>query len=613
MYGDFFNKLKRYGNNWKLLTFRKFFYLPHVLTAREKRFFAALAIVGIASGIAFFGRIWYAVTVAAPQTGGIYTEGIVKGPRAVNPVFALTDADRDLSRLVFSGLLAYDGDGALKMDLAESYEISEDAKSYTVTLKKNVRWHDGQPLDADDVVFTIQTIQNPAFKSPLRPNWQGVQVEKLDRFTLRFTLHTPYAPFIESLAVGIIPKHIWEKVPPEQTSLNEFNLKPIGSGPYQYDSLKQQTDGTLIWYRLTRNPHYHQTGPYIGAIVFYFFPTEDDLIGAWRRGDIDGFGPVTSTRIPELSRQNLSEQPLSRAGSVILPIRVPRIFGIFLNQNKSETLADRRVRQAILHALDKKEIAQNAVSGGAASLDTVLPWLSDNRESSDSEPTYNPDEAKQLLAAAGWMDQDGDGIREKTTPAPKSQKTIIVKGKKQIVTTPASKELIPLRLTLTTSDWPDLIQTAEKIKEMLREVGIDVEIRKKSFADLESSVIRPRNFEMLLFGQVYGYEPDPFAFWHSSQIKDPGLNVALYTNRKADQLLEDARGTSDPAERNEKLKKFSDIVLEDTPAIFLFSQLYFYLLPVNMQGVHISKISLPANRFADVNEWHLKTKRVFKR
>lgn len=602
MYSDLFNKLRRYWNNWKLLTFRKFFYLPHILTSREKRFFALLIATGIISGLLFFSRIFYAVTLPMPKTGGTYTEGILKEPRAINPILAVSDADRDLSRLLFSGLLSYDGTGGIKPDLAESYEISSDAKSYTVMLKKNIVWHDGQPLDADDVVFTVQTIQNPALKSPLRANWQGVQVEKLDRFTLRFTLHTPYAPFIESLTVGILPKHIWEKVPPEQASFNEFNLKPVGSGPYQYDSLKQQADGTLAWYQLTRNPHYYKTGPYINTIVFYFFLTEDDMIGAWRRGDIDGFGPVTPSRIPELSRKD----------STVLPIRVPRLFGIFFNQNKSKTLADRRVRQAILHALNKKEIAESAVSGGATPLDTVLPWLVDDSTASTSELAYNPDAARQLLAQAGWIDRNEDGIREKQVPAPaaKNQKTTTAKNK--TTTTPAT-ESIPLRLTLTTSDWPDLLQTAEKIKEMLAAVGIDVQIEKKTFAELESSVIRPRNFEMLLFGQVYGYEPDPFAFWHSSQIKDPGLNVALYANRQADRLLEEARETSDPAARNEKLKKFSDIVLQDTPAVFLFSQLYFYLIPANMHGVHLTKISLPANRFADVNDWYLKTKRVFRR
>ncbi|MBI3442745.1 MAG: peptide ABC transporter substrate-binding protein [Candidatus Sungbacteria bacterium] len=603
----FFNRLARYWNNWKLLTFRKFFYLPHIVTTREKRFFAALALISIASGATFFGRIFYAVTNPAPKIGGTYAEGILKEPRAINPVLAVSDADRDLSRLVFSGLLAYDGNGALKTDLAERYEISEDAKSYTVTLKKNSVWHDGQPLDADDVIFTIQTIQNPAFKSPLRPNWQGVQIEKLDRFTLRFTLRAPYAPFIENLTVGIIPKHVWEKVSPEQAGLNEFNLKPVGSGPFQYDSLKQQPDGTLIWYQLTRNPRYYGTGPYISTVVFYFFPTEDDLIGAWRRGDIDGFGPVTPARIPELSRKN----------SVVLQIQVPRLFGIFFNDSKSKVLADRRVRQAILHALNKKEIAQTAVSGGATPLDSPLPWLGEETAVS-SELSYNPDEAKQLLTQAGWVDQNGDGIREKKALlSSRNQKTTGAKNKKTLPSGQpagaASKDPSVLRLTLTTSDWPDLLQTAEKIKEMLAKVGMEVQIEKKSFADLETTVIRPRNFEMLLFGQVYGYEPDPFAFWHSSQVKDPGLNVALYANRKADRLLEEARQTSNPAERNDILRQFSAIVSQDVPAVFLFSQLYFYLIPANIQGVNITKISLPANRFADISEWYLKTKRVLKR
>lgn len=606
MYSDLLNKLRRCWHNWKLLTFRKFFYLPHVLTSGEKRLFAALILTAIASGSFFFGRIWYAITEAAPKVGGTYTEGILKEPRTINPILAVTDADRDIGRLVFSALLSYDGNGNIKTDLAERYEISEDARSYTVMLKKNVVWHDGQPLDADDVVFTIQTIQNPAFKSPLRPNWQGVAVEKLDRFTLRFNLHTPYAPFIENLTVGIIPKHIWEKITPEQAGLNESNLKPIGSGPFRYDALKQQADGSLIWYQLARNANYYDTGPYIDTLVFFFYQTEDELIGAWRRGDIDGFGPVTPARVPELSRQN----------AVILPIRVPRVFGIFFNDTKSKILADRRIRQAILHAIDTKALAEQAVSGGAKPLDTPLPWFAHMGASGESgaELAYNPDESKQLLAAAGWTDRNGDGIRDKQTASPaKNQKTPATKNKKTATAVAATKNLVPLKFMLVTSDWPDLLHTAEKVREMLRAVGIDVEIQKKPLADLESSVIRPRNFEMLLFGQVYGYEPDPFTFWHSSQVKDPGLNVALYANRKADLLLEDARQTSDPAERNEKLRQFSDIVLRDVPAVFLFSQLYFYLLPTDMKGVHIEKVSLPAHRFSEAAQWYLKTKRVFQR
>ena len=163
----------------------------------------------------------------------------------------------------------------------------------------------------------------------------------------------------------------------------------------------------MISYKLTRNPYYYQAGPYISTIIFSFFATEDDLIGAWRRGSIDGFGPVTPTRVPELSSQS----------SVILQIKMPRIFGIFFNQSKSKVLADRRVREAILRALNKKIIAETAVSGGASPLDAVLPWLSDETASSTSQLAYNPDEAQRLLTQAGWIDQNGDGAVDKTLSA----------------------------------------------------------------------------------------------------------------------------------------------------------------------------------------------------
>ena len=152
---------------------------------------------------------------------------------------------------------------------------------------------------------------------------------------------------------------------------------------------------------------------------------------------------------------------------------------------------------------------------------------------------------------------------------------------------------------------------AEKIKEMLGAVGIEISIEVKSFAELETSVIRPRNFDMLLFGEVYGYEPDPFAFWHSSQIKDPGLNIALYANKKADALLEEARRTSDKELRSKKFEEFSKILSADIPAVFLYTQNFLYVLPPNIQGAEIERIGLPADRFNEINKWYIKTRRVF--
>ena len=572
-------RLARY---WRLLTFRKFIFLWHILNHQERRFFFLLVLIIIISGLGFTTLFWRQITVAVPGVGKTYTEGIIKEPRTINPIWASQDAERDLSRLIFSGLLAYSGDGKIEPDLAESYEISKDGKNYTVALRKNALWHDGKKITADDVLFTIKTIQNPQYKSVVRANWQGVTVEKLDDYTLRFNLRIPYSPFIENLTVGILPKHLWENVAPEKSFLHELNLKPVGSGPYEFDGFKQEKDGSISWYKLSRNSRYYREGPYLKTITFVFLKSEEGALTAWRKGLIDGFGPISAFRVKEFDKSKVS----------LLNLQMPRIFGLFFNQKQSPMLADKKVREAIYHALNKEDITKQATAGGAIPVDKPLPFF--GGKSAEEESSYNPELSQKLLKEAGWQDSNSDGILEKI---------ILQKGKKVSA---------PLRFTLTTSDWPDLIKTAEIIKDSLHQVGIEIVIDKKAFNDLENSVIRPRNFDMLLFGEVYGYEPDPFAFWHSSQIKDPGLNVALYSNKKADQILEEARRLSDPITREQKYEELTKIINHDLPVIFLYSQLYLYLLPSNIQGTNLAKISLPADRFNEINKWYIRTRRVLK-
>lgn len=576
-----FSRRVRY---WKLLSARKLLYLPHIIkSAGEKRLISGLILLVFLSGGFLLFRLWLEITVPAPQVGKTYTEGILKDPRTINPLFAAQDTDRDIARLVFSGLLTYSVNGEPIPDLAERYEISADAKTYTLFLRKNALWHDGKPVSAEDVIFTIKTIQNSQYKSVLRANWQGVTTEKLDEYTIRFTLRTPYAPFIENLTTGILPRHLWEGVSPEQALLHELNLKPVGSGPYKFDSFKQKKDGSISWYRLKRNADYFREGPYLKKITFVPFPTEEELLTAWKKGLVEGFGPVSAALLTELASARFS----------VHTILMPRIFGVFFSEKNSPVLADLKIRQAIARTIDRDELIEKILPGGAAPAVSPLPFLK-TTEAEDSLYAYDRQKARGLLEQAGWKDANDDGIREKRTKQ---------KG----------KEIVDnLRFTLTTSDWPDLLRAAEIIKGKLREVGIEITIEKRPFSDLETSVLRTRNFELLLFGQVYGYEPDPFAFWHSSQVKDPGLNIASYANKKADQLLEEVRRTSDTATRFKKYEEFSKIVSKDLPAVFLYSQLYLYLLPSDIYGANISKISLPSDRFNEANKWHRETKRVLK-
>lgn len=572
--------MKKIISYLKLLSLKKLLYLPYSFSKTEKRWVFLALIVGVVAGGALAVRIYLRTTVPRPAVGGTYTEGLLKEPHAINPVLASNDTDRSIARLIFSRLITYTADGKIEYDLAQSLEISDDGKVYTVKLKDGIKWHDGETLNANDVLFTVKMVQNPQFKSVLRANWQGVSAEKIDENTIKFILRAPYAPFIENLTLGILPRHLWETIGPEKAPLHELNLKPVGSGPYRFHKFKQSRDGSLISYELKRNLNYYREGPYLKNITFRFFKNEDEAQIALRRREIDGLGGITRRAYDGIDKNNFS----------LYTFQTSRIFGIFFNERRSPILADTKVRLAIAHSLDKKALS-GMVEGGASISDYPIPIS----KKSEETYTYDPEKSRSLLKEAGWMDENDDGIREK------------------LIKESGKNTVIPLRLTLSTSDWPDLVRTAEAIVSMFRESGIDVKLDIRPFAELETDVIRQRNFEMLLFGHVYGYEIDPFAFWHSSQIKDPGLNIALYASKKADELLEQARRISDPAERTAKYVELSSLLLKDLPAIFLYSQLYLYIIPADIKGMKITKISLPADRFNDVNRWYRNTKRVLKK
>ncbi|MBI4137673.1 MAG: peptide ABC transporter substrate-binding protein [Candidatus Sungbacteria bacterium] len=576
---------------WRFLTLRRILYFPRLFSLAEKRLIILLLCAAGASGAVFFWRTYLGFTHPVPKIAGSYTEGVLGEPRVINPLYNTQDVERDISRLVYAGLISYDEHGKVIMDIAERLDVSEDGRQYDAILKPNVRWHDGATLDADDIVFTVRTIQNPQYKSPLRPNWQGVAAEVVDQRTVRFTLRSAYAPFVENLTIGILPKHVWERIPADQALLHERNLKPIGSGPYAFSSFTKNREGSIVSYDVARNPHYHGEGPYLKRIRMVFFRKNEDMVAAWRRGSIQGFSPAIGVLAHEIQTRKSVRQVLA----------MPRVFGIFfnLNERNGSIVQDRRVREAIAAAIDRSQITDPLAGYSAEPIESPFSWINGEIFSAeDASHPYDPDAARKLLEQAGWQDRDGDGIREKSAPS----KTLKEPGQKDA----------PLRVTLTTSDWPDLGRAADLIGRQLRDVGIEIVVEKKPFAELESSVIRSRNFEILLFGQVYGYEPDPFAFWHSSQAKDPGLNIATYSNKKADQLLEEARTLNERSKRNEKYRAIQELILTDLPAVFLYAQSYSYILPQDIEGASLLRISLPADRFNRVHQWYRATRRVFR-
>ena len=275
-----------------------------ILSFKEKLLFYSLLLLFVGSVITSITVFYYSKTKAIPTYGGEYIEGIVGQPLYVNPLLSPSnETDADLVQLVYSSLFKYDGSGNAVSDLAESYDLSEDKTAYTVHLRKNVRWHDGEPFDADDVIFTINLISNPAYKSPLRGSWQGIETSLIDASTIEFRIKTPYVGFINDLTFGILPKHLWESTAPENFSLNSLNLKPIGTGPYKYSAIQKDSKDNILSYKLISNPDYFIARPFISKMTFNFYLDEESAVSALNRKEIMGISVVSSENIKSIKNQ----------------------------------------------------------------------------------------------------------------------------------------------------------------------------------------------------------------------------------------------------------------------------------------------------------------------
>ncbi|MBI2055332.1 MAG: hypothetical protein HYT42_00340, partial [Candidatus Sungbacteria bacterium] len=565
------------GVSWgtmKSLSWRQWLYLPRLFSREERTRILVIGAVALVALYILSGRITRRVTILRPAVGGVLREGVIREPRFINPIFASNDTDRDITSLVFSKLIRYDQNGVPVMDLAEKVEVSPDGRGYTLHLRRGVTWHDGENFSADDVVFTIKTIQDPEYKSPLRQNWQGVAVEKLDDWTMRLVLRQAYAPFFENLSLGIIPEHLWRKIPREAAVLSDLNLKPIGTGPYRFNKLVRRSDGSIISINLLYNKKYYLDGPFIKEVVFSTYSDEEEMVAAYRRNEIDSLFLTSAASAAELKSLDTE----------LYRLNLSKVFAVFLNPGANSVLGRKPIRQALQAAIDREALLEKAAESGGVVINSAIPPGTFGFNPAIEPPKYNPEESRKLLKNDGWKDSDGDGVLDRIEGRGRNRKTE------------------KLEIRLATSDSPELAKAAELIAEMWQAVGIKTEVKTLPISELEAAMIRPRAYEALLFGEVFGHDPDPFAFWHTSQLKNPGLNIALYSNRAVDSLLEDARNTGDEILRKSKYGEFQKLVANDIGAIFLYSPSDYYAVRRNVKGVALGAVTIPDERFSGINQ-----------
>ncbi len=615
---------------------RQFKQLRKFLTPKENLIVKVLITIIVIS-IVFIGWNFYQSHLQmAPAKGGEYSEGLVGTPKYINPLYSFSDVDSDLSYLIFSHLFKYDGQGNLNKDLVEDYNVSEDGKIYTITLIKSARWHNNEKLTADDVVFTFQAIKNPDFRSPWLNVFGGVEIEKIDEYSFKMVLVEPYAGFLELLTFGILPEKLWMNINPENANLAELNLKPIGSGPYKFKALLKNKAGSIKEYSLEVNKGYYQHEPYIGELHFKFYPDFISLVEGLNGDEVDGISYLPFDKKSDVIAQNsLNFHYFS----------LPQVTALFFNEEKNAVLESQELREALSLAIDKNKLVED-IFGQEASL-IKGPVLPGSFAYNDQLPDYgfDIDKAKELLEEAGWglqeissedisqakeqterieialvIDNEVEKIDEEVEDEEKIDEEVFeVKGLEQLQFLASSTSLIVegswrykekdnnrtyLILTLTVVDNPRDYEVAEALQAAWQKLGIRSIINSVSASEIQAKIIKPKDFEVLLYGQTLGFDPDPFAYWHSQEE----LNITDYDNSVVDKLLEDSRVILDQKKRAEKYCEFQKIIHDDIPAIFLYSPNYIYPQSKKIKGLTTFSILEPKHRFSNIIDWHIKVK-----
>ena len=629
-------KLLRQIKTGKLPSLVQFKYLNNFLNPTEKKVFNSAVVLLVATLIGWGTYFVSTHSVLSPKIGGEYSEGLVGTPKYITSIFASTnDVDTDLSSLVYSGLFKYDQNKQLTPDLAEKYTVGADQKTYDIQLKPNLKWSDGEPLTVDDILFTFDALQNAETGSPLIVAFQGVQIDKIADNTVRFTLKTPYAPFLDSLTLGILPEHIWSEITPANMRLAKFNLQPVGSGAWKFDKMVKDGSGNLQSYTLIPNSNYYGQKPYLQTVTFKFFDNFNDALSALRSQTISGLSFV-----PHNLKEKASGKNLNTFG-----LELPQYTALFFNQNTTE-LKDDSLRLALAQAIDKKTLIDEALAGDGIAIDSpILPgnigYYDQGKKIAFDINAANAalDKKWPRIQPEDYFKIRHSQILKSLTPAtPTSTPTKNTKNSTPVETeqtvSPTDENNINntiraemnsgqtfyrqngktdiLHLSITTADTPEYIKTADQVAQMWRALGIQTNVITVGSHQIVRDALKDRNYQILIYGEMVGADPDLYSFWHSSQSDYPGLNLARFSNRDADKLLETARTTLDNDARAKLYQKFQGILADQLPAVFLYSPTYIMAVNKDIRGIQEGNLVNPQDRFSDLNNWYIKTTRKLK-
>lgn len=528
----------------------------------------ALTVMSVVS----FVFINNASKVNAPRSGGTYSEGAIGEVRNLNPLFSGGSIDDSVAKLLFNGLFRYDTEGKLVPDLAEKITVEEDKQSYVVTLKQGVSWHDGREFTADDVVFTIESVQNAASRSTAYASWQGVKVAALNSHKVKFTLKAPFSPFPNSLTLPIVPQHILGQIGPEKLRTASFNTSPVGTGPFVFTALRSE-GGRHQQVEFKKNSRYFRGEPKIDRFTLRTFPDEAELVDALRERNITAAVDLSGSTVSELQRN----KNIKTAG-------IPLNSGVYaFFNNESPQLKDSAVRLALAQAINRQSVLDMFQSRytplGTPLLPSQLGYTDEFIQKTDVEA------AKKALDAAGWAVQS-DGIRAKD-------------GQK-------------MELQMATVSSAQYSTLAGDLQKQWKAVGVKIKPQLLSAEQLQQNALSTHSYDILLYGISIGYDPDVYVYWHSSQARKDGLNFSQWKSGRADSSLETARTRLEPVLRIARYKTFQDEWAKSAPAVGLYQPRVNYSYHQNAKGFIPATSNDASNRLTNVETWTVNTERVQK-
>ena len=546
--------------------------IPDIVHLRNLVLFSAiLSVVIMAMFVQRFGYLQSYFVKETPDFGGSYSQGVVGTIEKINPLFVQGDAETAVNKLVFSGLTRTISATNYVPDLAESWTISSDNLTYDFKLRNNVKWHDGKNFNADDVIFTINLIQNPDTRTGLSQIWRGVTVAKVNDYEVKFTLPNAFPEFLDVANQAILPAHLLQGIDPKNVKLAEFNTEPIGTGPYKFVRFDQV--GTQTEVILESNTGFAIHRPYIDQVRLILYSDQESLFQGLARRQISGVADVPldkSGEVSKLANLNITKNYLPQ-------------YEVLNFNYKNEILALKEVRKALAASVNRQDIISGALGGNAKEVSVPIMPGRTGYDPKAKGIDYNSASANDALDKAGWA-KGSDGIRGKDGKA--------------------------LKFRLVYIDNADNTKVAAKLRDQFAVIGVAIELIPSDISQISANYIRPRNYDMLLIGQNVGIDEDLYSFWHSSQITDPGLNLTGFSDKKVDKLLEQVRRSTDEKYRSDRFREIQNVIIEEQPALFLYSPLHIAALSKEVKGAAQFRTSQPADMLNNIYDWYVRSKQT---